>query len=192
MVDVLLEAQHLATRLRRARLERGLSLRGAAAEIGVTKETLSDLERARRQPHPPTLAKIAAGYGVEISDLLGPMVEEDPVLLGKGEAPEEAGPAEAGDEERIIDMGPAEFHRKLSEAPSNKDLLDLYHRVDAERVATELAFRDDEDNDRALKDHERALRYYMMAVLSLNIRGVTPPDPEQLATRVRELEALRK
>jgi transcriptional regulator with XRE-family HTH domain len=77
MMDELLEAKRLAARLRRIRLERGLSLRGAAAKIGVTKETLSDLERARRQPHPPTLAKIAEGYGVEISDLLGPMVEEE-------------------------------------------------------------------------------------------------------------------
>jgi len=93
MVDGLLEAQHLATRLRRARLERGFSLRGAAAEIGVTKETLSDLERARRQPHPPTLAKIAAGYGVEISDLLGPMVEEEPVPVPLGEAGPLPGPS---------------------------------------------------------------------------------------------------
>src|SRR3954454_8205111 len=95
MVDELLEAQRLATRLRRVRLERGLSLRGAAALIGVTKETLSDLERARRQPHPPTLAKIADGYGVKISDLLGPMVEErqaeeEPVYSGKAEAPSDS------------------------------------------------------------------------------------------------------
>jgi transcriptional regulator with XRE-family HTH domain len=83
MMDGFLEAKHLAARLRRVRLERGLSLRGAATETGVTKETLSDLERARRHPHPPTLAKIADGYGVEISDLLGPMVEEESVDLGK-------------------------------------------------------------------------------------------------------------
>jgi transcriptional regulator with XRE-family HTH domain len=91
MVDELLEAQRLASRLRRVRLERGLSLRGAAVQVGVTKETLSDLERARRHPHHPTLAKIAKGYDVEISDLLGPMVEE-PALAGtsqgKGEASE--------------------------------------------------------------------------------------------------------
>jgi len=99
MVDELLEAKRLAVRLRRVRLERGLSLRGAAAKLGVTKETLSDLERARRQPHPPTLAKIADGYGVEISDLLGPMVEEpqaeeEPVLPGKAQAPSESGETE--------------------------------------------------------------------------------------------------
>jgi transcriptional regulator with XRE-family HTH domain len=72
-----LPPEGLGTRLRRTRVERGLSLRQAAAQTGVTKETLSDLERDRRTPHPPTLAKIARGYGVEISDLLGPVVEEE-------------------------------------------------------------------------------------------------------------------
>lgn len=90
MIDELLAGQ-LAARLRRVRLERGLTLRQAAERTGVTKETLSDLERARRQPHPPTLQKIAEGYGVEIRDLLGPMVEEEPALAGKAEAPGEAG-----------------------------------------------------------------------------------------------------
>ena len=92
MTDELVEARRLAARLRRIRVERGLSLRGAAAKIGVTKETLSDLERARRHPHPPTLAKIAGGYGVEISDLLGPMVEEEPALAGKAKAPDTGQP----------------------------------------------------------------------------------------------------
>jgi transcriptional regulator with XRE-family HTH domain len=91
MTDGLVASQ-LATRLRRVRLERGLTLRQAAQQTGVTKETLSDLERARRQPHPPTLQKIAEGYNVEIRDLLGPIVDEEPALAGKGEAPE-AGPA---------------------------------------------------------------------------------------------------
>jgi transcriptional regulator with XRE-family HTH domain len=82
-----LPAEQLGARLHRTRVERGLSLRQAAAQTGVTKETLSDLERGRRTPHPPTLAKIAKGYGVEISDLLGPMVEEEPALAGKAKAP---------------------------------------------------------------------------------------------------------
>jgi transcriptional regulator with XRE-family HTH domain len=70
----------LGRRLRRARLERGLSLRAAATRVGVTKETLMDLEHGRREPHPSTLAKLAKGYGVEIGNLLGPMVEESSSL----------------------------------------------------------------------------------------------------------------
>jgi hypothetical protein len=89
-------------------------------------------------------------------------------------------------------MSPAAFYKKLSEAPSNKDLLNLYHQIDAEYTDTELVYRADEDNDRALEDYARAIERHMMAALSLNIRGVTPPDPELLATRARELEKLRK
>jgi hypothetical protein len=117
---------------------------------------------------------------------------EEPVLeMGKGEAPPLPGPSpEAALEERIIDASPADFHRRLSEAPSNEALLDLFHHVDAERVETELAYRAGGDDDRVLKDYERAMRYYLMAVLSLNIRGVLPPDPELLATRAREFADL--
>ena len=140
-MDELLETQRLAARLRRVRLEHGLSLRGAAAKVGVTKETLSDLERARRQPHPPTLAKIAEGYGVEISDLLGPMVEEELALSGKEvEAPEGAGllVEEPSDEEnrrvpldylkawpRYIDRRAEVFERELESFPAVLPLEDM-------------------------------------------------------------------
>jgi len=120
MMDELLEAKRLAARLRRIRLERGLSLRGAALKIGVTKETLSDLERARRHPHPPTLAKIAEGYGVEISDLLGPMVEE-PVALA--DAPE-AGQTEAEVEEerRVIPQAVSSLNMYIKDMKELKEL----------------------------------------------------------------------
>jgi transcriptional regulator with XRE-family HTH domain len=73
-------------KLRLARIERGFTLRQAAKLTGVTKETLSDLERGLRQPHPPTLFKIAQGYGIPVKDLL-----EEPVLVsGKDEAPQES------------------------------------------------------------------------------------------------------
>ena len=140
MMGELLEAKRLAARLRRTRLERGLSLRGAAAKIGVTKETLSDLERARRHPHPPTLAKIARGYDVEISDLLGPMVEEEPALLGKEGAPQEPGQPETAPPEE--EWGPPVVHfARLSDnayeelrgnARTLKEREDLRHRVDVE------------------------------------------------------------
>ncbi len=56
-----------------ARLERGLTLRGAAERTGVSKETISELERGLRKPHPPTLYKLAQGYGIGVGELL-----EDP------------------------------------------------------------------------------------------------------------------
>lgn len=71
----------LGRKLRVLRGERGLSMRSAAERCGVTKETLSALERGTREPHDPTLAKIARGYGVPFEELL-----EEPVLAGKAEA----------------------------------------------------------------------------------------------------------
>ena len=71
----------LARKLRVLRAERGLTQRAASAQIGVTKETLSDLERGLRHPHDVTLSRIARGYGVPVEDLL----ENEPVLLSLGE-----------------------------------------------------------------------------------------------------------
>jgi transcriptional regulator with XRE-family HTH domain len=64
----------------------------AAEKTGVGRDTLSDLERGRRHPVMPTLAKIARGYGVPVEELL-----EEPAgfaeLAGKAEAPQETGRA---------------------------------------------------------------------------------------------------
>jgi transcriptional regulator with XRE-family HTH domain len=60
----------LAERLRVLRARRGLTLIEAAEKAGVGRDTLSDIERGRRHPVMPTLAKIAKGYGVPVEDLL--------------------------------------------------------------------------------------------------------------------------
>jgi transcriptional regulator with XRE-family HTH domain len=67
----------LAERLRVLRAQRGMTLVEAAEQAGVGRDTLSDLERGRRHPVMPTLAKIAQGYGVPVEDLL-----EEPALAG--------------------------------------------------------------------------------------------------------------
>jgi transcriptional regulator with XRE-family HTH domain len=68
----------LAERLRILRAQRGMTLIEAAEQAGVGRDTLSDLERGRRHPVLPTLAKIAQGYGVPVEELLedGPSLEE--------------------------------------------------------------------------------------------------------------------
>lgn len=174
----------LAEGLRVIRARQGLTLVQAAEKIGVDRHTLRDLELGRRGAYLPTVEKIAAGYGIPVEDLL-----EEPAVAEKGEAPEAAGPA---DEARLIDASPAEFHRRLSEARSEEALLDLFRRIDAEYLETELTYRADEDNRTAYRDYAHAIERHMMAVLSLNIRGVLPPDPERLALQARKLEKLRK
>jgi len=81
----------LAERLRILRAREGLTLTEASERIGITRHTLSSLERGGQEPHYPTLAKIAKGYGVPVEELL-----EEPVPLA--EAPQETGRLE---EERL-------------------------------------------------------------------------------------------
>ena len=71
--------------LRLLRAERGLTLEEAAKRTGVTRETLGLLERGKRHPHTPTLAKIANGYGVSLEDLLD--LEEGRGAHGKSTSP---------------------------------------------------------------------------------------------------------
>src|SRR5215212_3585771 len=73
----------LGRKLRVLRAERGLTLREASSLTGVTKETISGLERGIRHPHDVTLAKLAEGYGVPVEDLL-----EEPLVALKAEAPD--------------------------------------------------------------------------------------------------------
>jgi transcriptional regulator with XRE-family HTH domain len=72
----------LAERLRILRAREGLTLTEASERIGITRHTLSSLERGGQEPHYPTLAKIAKGYGVPVEELL-----EEPLPLA--EAPQE-------------------------------------------------------------------------------------------------------
>jgi transcriptional regulator with XRE-family HTH domain len=74
----------LGRKLRVLRAERGLTLREASSLTGVTKETISGLERGIRHPHDVTLAKLAEGYGVPVGELLD---EEISMAVGKAEAP---------------------------------------------------------------------------------------------------------
>ena len=60
----------LAERLRILRARQGLTLTEASERIGITRHTLSSLERGGQEPHYPTLRKIANGYGVAVEDLL--------------------------------------------------------------------------------------------------------------------------
>src|SRR5215211_4357173 len=81
----------LAERLRILRAREGLTLTEASERIGITRHTLSSLERGGQEPHYPTLAKIAKGYGVPVEELL-----QEPVPLA--EASQETGRLE---EERL-------------------------------------------------------------------------------------------
>jgi transcriptional regulator with XRE-family HTH domain len=62
--------ESLGHKLRILRAERQMSLRRAAAEAGLAKETISEIERGLTHPHDVTLAKLARAYNVPVEDLL--------------------------------------------------------------------------------------------------------------------------
>jgi transcriptional regulator with XRE-family HTH domain len=59
----------LGERVLRLRTERALSQSELAAAAGVTKLTISRIERDVKFPHPKTLRNIAAALGVAPSDI---------------------------------------------------------------------------------------------------------------------------
>src|SRR4051812_29290865 len=66
----------LAAKLRLLRAQRGLTVKDAAAQLGIDRHTLRRIELGTQGAQYPTLAKIAKGYGVPVEELL-----EDPVPL---------------------------------------------------------------------------------------------------------------
>jgi putative transcriptional regulator len=92
----------LPRKLRLLRAERGLTLVEAAQRIGITRESLGLLEKGKRHPHAPTLAKLANGYGVPLEELLS-LEEGDQQATAEeasaplGEVPSTSGPAVKGE-----------------------------------------------------------------------------------------------
>lgn len=64
-------AGDLPKRLRQLRASRRLALRDAEAATGVSRSMLSKIERGRASPTTMVLGKIAEGFGISISQLLG-------------------------------------------------------------------------------------------------------------------------
>jgi transcriptional regulator with XRE-family HTH domain len=83
------------------RLSRGLNLREAAELTGITKETLSALERGQRFPHAHTLKRIADAYGLPVEHFL--YTREEVPASPKAPAPTSPQPAE--EEERRDQQG---------------------------------------------------------------------------------------
>jgi transcriptional regulator with XRE-family HTH domain len=86
----------LAETLRVLRARQDLTITEASSRIGITRETLRDLEHGTRNPYYPTLQKIAKAYGVMVEELMLPAHEEEsmeePALaVPLADAPEEAG-----------------------------------------------------------------------------------------------------
>lgn len=75
------QADTLGSFLRGARKRRGLTLRAAAARLGVTPSYLSHIENDRRVPSHGVLKEIAGLLGVDLDDLLDLACRLDPETL---------------------------------------------------------------------------------------------------------------
>ncbi|MEU4579816.1 helix-turn-helix domain-containing protein [Nonomuraea sp. ATR24] len=74
-------AERLAERLAELRAERGWSLEELAARAGISRSTLSRLERAEISPTATLLGKLCAVYGRTMSRLLAEVEAEPPQLV---------------------------------------------------------------------------------------------------------------
>ncbi len=168
-------------KVREAREQLGLSIVEIAQNAKVSPNSVSRAENDR-EIRPMTARRIAQALGVEVAD-----------LYPKGKAAASPPESEAGEARRAIDMSLENFREALSEASDAGDgaLVELYARLDAERINAELLFREDEDNHAARSDYARAVERRMLLFLALLKRGVTLPDPEQLSHQVEQLEELQ-
>src|SRR3954467_1136508 len=64
-------AAEIGPRLREARLERGMSLRGLAQSLGVSASLISQVETGKTQPSVSTLYAMVNHLGVSMDELLG-------------------------------------------------------------------------------------------------------------------------
>jgi transcriptional regulator with XRE-family HTH domain len=76
----------VAENMRRARLARGMSLRELAAETGLSKALLSQLERQVANPTVSTLTRIAATLEIGFSELIK-SAQPEPLVIRGVEAP---------------------------------------------------------------------------------------------------------
>ena len=140
------DAASLAENLRVLRARQNLNVTEASKKIGITRETLRDLELGTRNPYYPTLRKIAAAYGVPVEGLLLAPTEEHAPL---GEAPEEGQQAVTQKLVKLVDG--------LVEAGNEEALCLLQLVLEEERVRLgEMYVADDPDNGAIRGEYARA------------------------------------
>ena len=106
--------------IERERIRQGLTLRELGRRCGVPAGTLSGIERGSRKPHSLTLAKIAAGLGVDVEELIVP--KEIPLPLDidlfKEDAIRESKPESLRELQTAVE-------EKIEQRYSNEELFDL-------------------------------------------------------------------
>lgn len=105
----------LALRLAALRTERGWSLDELADASGISRATLSRLERGETSPTASLLGKLCAEYGLSTSRLLAE-VEQQPASLIRADVQPVWVDPESGFRRRIVSPSSREFKMELVEA----------------------------------------------------------------------------
>ncbi len=124
-------------KLRRIRAEKGLTMDALEERTGVSKRTISEIERGMRTPQTLTLAKLANALDVNLHDLLE---DEGP----KGTAPHSSKPEKVSDEERrarvedlaaLVRRRAGEIERKIEEKIPDPDSSQTYDGEEVNRLS---------------------------------------------------------
>jgi transcriptional regulator with XRE-family HTH domain len=78
--DLAATLDQVGPRLKRVRMQRGITLTALAANTGISKSTLSRLETGQRKPSLELLLPLARAYRIPIDDLVGAPEVGDPRL----------------------------------------------------------------------------------------------------------------
>jgi len=100
--SVMEEPMDLATRLKEARTELGLSQKALAEAADISRTTVAHYEQGRREPKPDVLERLAVALDLDAAELLAMLAAEstssDEPTSADADADEEAAPLEAEDE----------------------------------------------------------------------------------------------
>lgn len=93
----------IGKQLRRFRLERGLTHRDLAREVGITETAVSNIERDKSEPNGDTWEKLADALGVKMDDLREPREPVSPSDL-EAKLMDAAKRAQGGDASALAEM----------------------------------------------------------------------------------------
>ncbi len=122
----------LGETLRLARIETGKTLRQAAAAAGVSKDSISKIERGLQEPTPLTVARLARAYGREPAEFLYP--KEDVAAFWLATSPGELLDL-SGAASRWGEISNEEWRAEIEGADADR-AKEIYDEIEAERKAT--------------------------------------------------------
>lgn len=165
----------VGNRLRLARVQAGMTLRQAEEETGLSKDTISRIERGLRAPQPLTAAKLAEAYGRSIQEFLeapkAPAPQPERSAAAASEALQEA---VAIAWRLLAQQGQGIVEQSVREGPSRQleDDLTRYHATAARLASIRRAIEGRKTDELAdAEDAYQEVEIRIRALLGQDIEG---------------------